>query len=48
MNESKNNIFKIDEKLINKILYNILAIVKREWKFFFGFFIGVLVIALLT
>ena len=44
-NESNNNnIFKIDEKLIIKIL----EFVKKEYKFFFGFFTGVMVIALLT
>jgi len=48
MNESKESIFNIDEKLIDKILHNIIAIIKREWKFFFGFFIGVMVIILLT
>ena len=43
--ESKNNnIFKIDEKLVIKVL----EFVKEQYKFFFGFFLGVLVVALLT
>ena len=44
MNEDKNNIFKIDEKLLIKIL----EFVKKQYKFFFGFFIGVIVIVLLN
>ena len=42
--ENNNNLFKIDEKLIIKIL----GFVKKEYKFFFGFFIGVIVIVLLN
>ena len=44
MNESKENIFKIDEKLIIKVL----EFVKEQYKFFFGFFIGVVIIVFLT
>ena len=44
MNEDKENFFKIDDKLINFAL----EYIKKHWEFFFGFFIGVMVIALLT
>ena len=44
MNEDKENFFKIDDKLINFAL----EYIKKQWKFLFGFFIGVIVIALLT
>lgn len=43
MNELKENIFKIDEKLLIKVL----EFVKKQYKFFFGFFIGVMVVLLL-
>ena len=42
--ESNNNLFKIDEKLIIKVL----EFVKEQYKFFFGFFIGVILIVFLT
>ena len=44
MNESKDNIFKIDEKLIIKVL----EFVKEQYKFFFGFFLGVITIVVLN
>ena len=44
MNEDKENFFKIDDKLINFTL----EYIKKQWKFFFGFFIGVIIIVLLT
>ena len=40
MNEDKENFFKIDDKLINFAL----EYIKKQWKFFFGFFIGVIII----
>ena len=42
--ESNNNLFKIDEKLIIKVL----EFVKEQYKFFFGFFIGVIIIVVLN
>lgn len=41
MNEARESIFKIDEKLLIKIL----EFVKKQYKFFFGFFIGVVIMA---
>ena len=40
----ENNLFKIDEKLIIRIL----EFVKQQYKFFFGFFLGVMVVLLLN
>ena len=44
MNEDKENFFKIDDKLI---IY-ILEFIKKQWKFLFGFFIGVVFIVVLN
>ena len=44
MNEDKENFFKIDEELIVKVL----EFIKKQYKFFFGFFIGVMVVLLLN
>ena len=44
MSEDKENFFKIDDKLINFAL----EYIKKQCKFFFGFFIGVMVVLLLN
>ena len=44
MSEDKENFFKIDDKLINFAL----EYIKKQWEFFFGFFIGVMVVLLLN
>ena len=48
MNEDKENFFKIDKKYMDIVIFPSIEFIKKQWKFFFGFFIGVMVIALLT
>lgn len=48
MIKEEKNLFKIDEKLINQYADGVLGFVKKQYKFFFGFFLGVLVVLLLN
>lgn len=44
MDLKKNDFFKIDKELSD----NIIELVKSQWKFFFGFFCGVVLVVFLT
>ena len=48
MNEDKDNIFKIDKKYMDIVIYPSIEFIKKQYKFFFGFFLGVVVIVFLT
>ena len=48
MNEDKDNFFTIDKKYMDIVIFPSIEFIKKQWKFFFGFFIGVIVIVLLN